>query len=104
MVAEPASRNAAGPASGWGEYRRQMLAEARDVKEAVTACLRAGGGDSAGPMAVAALAIAALLEHGEAARRCNVDEARIEAMIARAVDEDRQAWPRPRGGRLRAVR
>jgi hypothetical protein len=99
MTAEVARRSAAGlGAPGWVEYRRKMMEAAQDVADAVIAYLTAG--DEDGPRAAAAAqAIAAFQEQGAVARQLDVGEAVIEAERARAVAEDRAAWPR----RLRAV-
>lgn len=103
-MAEPARRSAAGPAApGWGDVRRQMMVTAQAVTSAMAAYLAAGGDDASGPAVMGALAISVLQDLGATARRLDVGEAVIEAERARAVAEDRAAWPRPRGGHLRRV-
>ena len=103
-MAEPANRNAAGPAApGWGEYHRKMMTCAQGVEAAVTAYLAAGGDDASPQMALAALAIAALLELGTAGRQADFGVEVAGEVIARVIEQDRAAWPRPRGYPLRAV-
>lgn len=103
-MAEPARRNATGPAApGWADVRRQMMVAAQAVMSSVTAYLAAGGDESAPPAAMAALAIEVLTGLGAAARRLDWGEAVVEAERERAVAEDRAALPRPRGYPLRAV-
>ena len=104
MMADPARRSAAGPgAPGWAEVRRQMIAAAQACSAALAAWLAAGGDDAGPPAAMAAFAVGVLRDLGDVARQQDFGEAVIEAERARAVAEDRAAWPRPRGGHLRAV-
>jgi hypothetical protein len=80
-----------------------MMAAAQDCAAAVAEFL-AGGGDAGAPLAVTASQAVGALEDLAAMARClDVGEAVIEAERARAVAEDRAAWPRGRG-HLRAVR
>ena len=103
-MAEPARRNAAGPAApGWGEYHRKMMACAQGVEAAVTAYLAAGGDDASPQMALAALAIAALLELGTAGRQADFGADVHAEVTARVAGQDRAQLPRRRGYPLRAV-
>jgi hypothetical protein len=103
-MAEAARRNAGGPeAPGWGDVRRQMMVAAQAVMSSLAAYLAAGGDDSAPPAAMAFIAIGVLEELGASARRLEWGEEFTAEACARAVDEDREAWPRPRGYPLRAV-
>lgn len=100
-MAEPARRSTGPAAPGWGDVRRQMMAAAQACAAAVAAYLAAGGDDASPPAAMAAFAIGVLQDLGDVARQQDFGEAVVEAERARAVAEDRAAWPRP--GRLRAV-
>jgi hypothetical protein len=103
-MAEPARRNAAGPAApddpppGRPGVSRALAAEARACRLAVEELTRDPGSGPALEMARLTLSV---LEHLGAQAR--VDDALIEAMCARAVAEDRAAWPRRRRGPLRAL-
>ena len=104
-MAVPARRSAAGPAApGWGDVRRQMIVSAQACAEAVSAFCLAGGDNASPPALMASMTVSVLQELAVLARRLDVGEAVIAAEIDRAVREDREAWPRPRGGHLRAVR
>jgi hypothetical protein len=103
-MAESARRNAAGPAvpddppAGRPGLQRALAAEARACRLAVEELARNPGDGPA--LEMARLVLSVLEALGAMVR---VDDATIEALCARAVAEDRAAWPRRRG-RLRAVR
>ena len=101
-MAQPARSSAAGPdgpAAGRPDpdVRRALAAEARACRLAVEELARNPGDGPALEMAERTLYVLEYL--GEQAR---ADEAVIEAERARAVAEDRAAWPRRRRG-LRAL-
>jgi len=102
-MAETAHRNADGPGDPSGRpdarIRNALVLEAAACRLAVEELARHPDDPAALEMAGRVLSVLEIL--GEKAFREEVDEAKIEALCARAVAEDRAARPR---GHLRAIR
>lgn len=104
MAAEPVQRIAGGPGAPGMADIRQMIAAALLAVPAVFDRYLASGCDGMSPAAASLGRVLEVIRHlDETVQGAVVSEALLEASCARAVEEDRAAWPRPRGYPLRAV-
>ena len=105
-MAEPANRNADGPGTReWAAAEiRQLIAVTLQATPKAYADWLASGCDDTSPAAAMLDLVLGVIRHlDDTIRGADVGvEVRAE-VVARVIEEDRAAWPRPRGYPLRAV-
>ena len=103
-MAEPARRTPAGhDAPGWADTRRLIAVTLQAVPPAFAAYLASGCDDTSPAAAMLGLVLGVIRHLEETVRHIDLGEEVIAEACARAVEQDRAAWPRGRGYPLRAV-